>query len=79
MKCVLSIGRNVSVTPPAKMDSISFWMSAAISMSGATELNTAWGHTTALYTKVATRTVRAVISPLDKLGIVTPGEAHPAA
>jgi integrase/recombinase XerD len=35
--------------------------------------------TTALYTKVATRTVRAVISPLDKLGIVTPGEAHPAA
>ena len=26
--------------------------------------------TTALYTKVATRTVRAVISPLDKLGIV---------
>jgi site-specific recombinase XerD len=35
--------------------------------------------TTALYTKVATRTVRAVISPLDKLGIVTPSEAHPAA
>ena len=35
--------------------------------------------TTALYTKVATRTVRAVISPLDRLGIVTPGEAHPAA
>src|SRR5471030_2503141 len=27
--------------------------------------------TTSLYTKVATRTVRAVISPLDKLGIVT--------
>ena len=35
--------------------------------------------TTALYTKVATRTVRAVISPLDKLGIVTASEAHPAA
>ena len=35
--------------------------------------------TTALYTKVATRTVRAVISPLDKLGIVTPREAPPAA
>jgi len=35
--------------------------------------------TTALYTKVATRTVLAVISPLDKLGIVTPSEAHPAA
>ena len=35
--------------------------------------------TTALYTKVATRTVRAVISPLDKLGIVAPGEAPPAA
>jgi site-specific recombinase XerD len=34
--------------------------------------------TTALYTKVATRTVRAVISPLDKLGIVTSSEAHPA-
>jgi integrase/recombinase XerD len=35
--------------------------------------------TTALYTKVATRTVRAVISPLDKLGIVTPSEAPAAA
>ena len=35
--------------------------------------------TTALYTKVATRTVRAVISPLDKLGIVTSDQAHPAA
>ena len=35
--------------------------------------------TTALYTKVATRTVRAVISPLDKPGIVTPREAPPAA
>ena len=35
--------------------------------------------TTALYTKVATRTVRAVISPLDKLGIVTPDQVHPAA
>jgi site-specific recombinase XerD len=34
--------------------------------------------TTALYTKVATRTVRAVISPLDKLGIVTSCEAHAA-
>jgi site-specific recombinase XerD len=30
--------------------------------------------TTALYTKVATRTVRAVISPLDKLGMFTPPE-----
>lgn len=35
--------------------------------------------TTALYTKVATRTVRAVISPLDKLRIVTSDQAHPAA
>jgi len=34
--------------------------------------------TTALYTKVATRTVRAVISPLDKLGIFTAGESAPA-
>src|SRR6516164_8383755 len=34
--------------------------------------------TTALYTKVATRTVRAVISPLDKLAIVTSDQAHPA-
>jgi site-specific recombinase XerD len=33
--------------------------------------------TTALYTKVATRTVRAVISPLDKLGIIEPEEAAP--
>jgi hypothetical protein len=32
---------------------------------------------TALYTKVATRTVRAVISPLDKLGIVTSDQARP--
>lgn len=30
---------------------------------------------TAFYTKVATRTVRAVTSPLDKLGIFMPGEA----
>ena len=34
--------------------------------------------TTALYTKVATRTVRAIISPLDKLGIFVPIEAPPA-
>ena len=33
--------------------------------------------TTALYTKVATRTVRAVISPLDRLGIVNPDQAGP--
>jgi len=33
--------------------------------------------TTALYTKVATRTVRAVISPLDKLGIFVPTEEPP--
>lgn len=33
--------------------------------------------TTALYTKVATRTVRAVISPLDKLGIFVPTGAPP--
>ncbi|BBE33412.1 tyrosine-type recombinase/integrase [Sphingosinicella microcystinivorans] len=32
---------------------------------------------TAFYTKVATRTVRAVISPLDKLGLFTPGAAPP--
>ena len=35
---------------------------------------------TAFYTKVATRTVRTVTSPLDKLGIVTPDQAsRPAA
>jgi integrase/recombinase XerD len=34
--------------------------------------------TTALYAKVATRTVRAVISPLDKLGIVSPDQVPPA-
>jgi integrase/recombinase XerD len=32
---------------------------------------------TALYTKVATRTVRAVTSPLDRLGIFVPAEAPP--
>ncbi len=34
-------------------------------------------NSTALYTKVATRTVRAVISPLDKLRIVTSDQARP--
>jgi integrase/recombinase XerD len=34
--------------------------------------------TTALYTKVATRTVRAVISPLDKLGIATSDQVQSA-
>jgi len=33
--------------------------------------------TTALYTKVATRTVRAVISPLDRLGLIEPDQAAP--
>ncbi|MEZ7137876.1 tyrosine-type recombinase/integrase [Komagataeibacter sp. SM21] len=33
--------------------------------------------TTALYTKVATRTVRAVISPLDRLGMLTTTQARP--
>jgi hypothetical protein len=33
--------------------------------------------TTALYTRVATRTVRAIIGPLDKLGIFVPAEAPP--
>ncbi|TIT46492.1 MAG: integrase, partial [Mesorhizobium sp.] len=32
---------------------------------------------TALYAKVATRTVRAVTSPLDKLGLFKPGEGSP--
>ena len=32
---------------------------------------------TAFYTKVATRTVRTVISPLDKLGIFKVGETAP--
>jgi site-specific recombinase XerD len=32
---------------------------------------------TALYTKVATRTVRAVTSPLDRLGIFLPAAAAP--
>ena len=35
--------------------------------------------TTALYTRVATRTVRAVISPLDKLRSITCDQARPAA
>ena len=34
---------------------------------------------TALYTKVATRTVRSVTSPLDRLGIFVPAEAPPDA
>ena len=34
--------------------------------------------TTSLYTKVATRTVRAVISPLDKLRIGSSDQALPA-
>lgn len=46
-------------------------------------IQTLLGHvkleTTALYTKVATRTVRAVISPLDKLGTVTADQVHPDA
>ena len=33
--------------------------------------------TTALYTKVATRTVRAVISPLDRLGMLAAPENTP--
>lgn len=32
---------------------------------------------TAFYTKVATRTVHAVVSPLDKLGIVVPPPVAP--
>lgn len=32
---------------------------------------------TALYAKVATRTVRAVTSPLDKLSLFKPGEILP--
>jgi site-specific recombinase XerD len=33
--------------------------------------------TTALYAKIATRTVRTVTSPLDKLGLFKPGESSP--
>ena len=33
---------------------------------------------TAFYTKVATRTVRTVTSPLDKLGIFAPDPAAPS-
>jgi site-specific recombinase XerD len=33
--------------------------------------------TTAFYTKVATRTIRAVTSPFDKLALVSAGEASP--
>jgi integrase/recombinase XerD len=32
---------------------------------------------TALYTRVATRTVRTVTSPLDKLGLFRPGQVAP--
>jgi len=35
-------------------------------------------NTTAFYTKVATRTVRAVTSPLDKLGLFAPDPAAPS-
>ena len=34
-------------------------------------------YNTALYTKVATRTVRTVTSPLDKLGLFKPGGRSP--
>src|SRR5262245_51346538 len=34
-------------------------------------------NSTAFYTKVATRTVRTVTSPLDKLGLFKPGEISP--
>jgi site-specific recombinase XerD len=34
-------------------------------------------NSTALYAKVATRTVRTVTSPLDKLGLFRPGESSP--
>jgi integrase/recombinase XerD len=34
-------------------------------------------NSTALYTKVATRTVRTVTSPLDKLGLFRPAEILP--
>ena len=34
-------------------------------------------NSTAFYTKVATRTVRTVTSPLDKLGLFKPGESSP--
>jgi integrase/recombinase XerD len=34
-------------------------------------------NSTALYTKVATRTVRTVTSPLDKLGLFRPAEISP--
>ena len=36
-------------------------------------------NSTALYAKVATRTVRTVISPLDKLGLFRPAESRPTA
>ena len=35
-------------------------------------------NSTAFYTKVATRTVRTVTSPLDKLGLFRPGESLPS-
>jgi integrase/recombinase XerD len=34
-------------------------------------------NSTAFYTKVATRTVRTVTSPLDKLGLFKPEESSP--
>jgi integrase/recombinase XerD len=46
-------------------------------------IQTLLGHvkleTTSLYTRVATRTVRAVISPLDRLGMANSDQAPPAA
>jgi site-specific recombinase XerD len=35
--------------------------------------------TTALYTRVATNTIRAVTSPLDRIKLLTPEEARPDA
>jgi len=45
---------------------------------GAWPLGHAKLENTAFYTKVATRTVRAVTSPLDKLGMFKAGEIAPA-
>jgi hypothetical protein len=44
---------------------------------GARPLGHAKLNNTAFYTKVATRTVRTVTSPLDKLALFKPGESSP--
>jgi hypothetical protein len=61
---------------PATASPLTFWKTAPIRV-----IQVLLGHAkldnTAFYTKVATRTVRTVTSPLDKLGLFNVGEISP--